>query len=73
MESYYWRLLRFDVETIYKATATFLFCSSAQLRFDVETIYKATSYRNQAHGKELRFDVETIYKATEFDVLKVDV
>ena len=35
-------MLRFDVETIYKATKLSFFELYGQLRFDVETIYKAT-------------------------------
>ena len=35
-------MLRFDVETIYKATAYFTARAATMLRFDVETIYKAT-------------------------------
>ena len=35
-------MLRFDVETIYKATRAMITVSSSGLRFDVETIYKAT-------------------------------
>ena len=35
-------MLRFDVETIYKATATSTMQATSRLRFDVETIYKAT-------------------------------
>ena len=38
-------MLRFDVETIYKATNAMIINTSARLRFDVETIYKATKYR----------------------------
>ena len=34
--------LRFDVETIYKATIHRSMRSGVLLRFDVETIYKAT-------------------------------
>ena len=36
-------LLRFDVETIYKATFSRFFGVLISLRFDVETIYKATT------------------------------
>ena len=36
-------MLRFDVETIYKATIIRKFRRNRMLRFDVETIYKATS------------------------------
>ena len=35
-------MLRFDVETIYKATNHAKHCLLSKLRFDVETIYKAT-------------------------------
>ena len=35
-------MLRFDVETIYKATIYRSTLHSQLLRFDVETIYKAT-------------------------------
>ena len=35
-------MLRFDVETIYKATYRLKVNSQHKLRFDVETIYKAT-------------------------------
>ena len=35
-------MLRFDVETIYKATLKIEKVNQNQLRFDVETIYKAT-------------------------------
>ena len=35
-------MLRFDVETIYKATQLFEEANRQALRFDVETIYKAT-------------------------------
>ena len=35
-------MLRFDVETIYKATKIAFACIINRLRFDVETIYKAT-------------------------------
>ena len=35
-------MLRFDVETIYKATKKTSNMSTFALRFDVETIYKAT-------------------------------
>ena len=35
--------LRFDVETIYKATKVAYRMSMFRLRFDVETIYKATT------------------------------
>ena len=35
-------MLRFDVETIYKATILLNLLMLMQLRFDVETIYKAT-------------------------------
>ena len=38
-------MLRFDVETIYKATNKTISGALSQLRFDVETIYKATSTR----------------------------
>ena len=38
--------LRFDVETIYKATTIVRHVNHRQLRFDVETIYKATLYFN---------------------------
>ena len=37
-------MLRFDVETIYKATLYWRSLIREQLRFDVETIYKATRY-----------------------------
>ena len=36
-------MLRFDVETIYKATLRIYRDNTIELRFDVETIYKATS------------------------------
>ena len=36
-------MLRFDVETIYKATKCETKSMSEMLRFDVETIYKATA------------------------------
>ena len=36
-------MLRFDVETIYKATLQQMVYTIYELRFDVETIYKATS------------------------------
>ena len=36
-------MLRFDVETIYKATTQTYIMIYSMLRFDVETIYKATS------------------------------
>ena len=36
-------MLRFDVETIYKATWLLTGNGAMLLRFDVETIYKATS------------------------------
>ena len=44
-------MLRFDVETIYKATLYCLFGVNLLLRFDVETIYKATifCYMNYHH------------------------
>ena len=35
-------MLRFDVETIYKATEYDKLVETLKLRFDVETIYKAT-------------------------------
>ena len=35
-------MLRFDVETIYKATPCSKSKQALRLRFDVETIYKAT-------------------------------
>ena len=35
-------MLRFDVETIYKATRRRNIITKIRLRFDVETIYKAT-------------------------------
>ena len=35
-------MLRFDVETIYKATKVMRISFFNTLRFDVETIYKAT-------------------------------
>ena len=38
-------MLRFDVETIYKATNVKTGSSIPRLRFDVETIYKATGCR----------------------------
>ena len=38
-------MLRFDVETIYKATQGKITSGLQVLRFDVETIYKATYYR----------------------------
>ena len=36
-------MLRFDVETIYKATSAYKNYYLKMLRFDVETIYKATA------------------------------
>ena len=39
-------MLRFDVETIYKATVHISCYISLSLRFDVETIYKATRALN---------------------------
>ena len=56
--------LRFDVETISKATFLPDSQHRAQLRFDVETISKATHARNNGCVQPLRFDVETISKAT---------
>ena len=38
-------MLRFDVETIYKATNKESKIQTIKLRFDVETIYKATCKR----------------------------
>ena len=38
--------LRFDVETIYKATQHSTLIKIQVLRFDVETIYKATNTTN---------------------------
>ena len=58
-------LLRFDVETIYKATVSMVLRLLSRLRFDVETIYKATREHHLILTISLRFDVETIYKATE--------
>ena len=59
-------MLRFDVETIYKATVKSELAAITELRFDVETIYKATSSLTRLRTSALRFDVETIYKATPF-------
>ena len=59
-------MLRFDVETIYKATGGLLLLRPLLLRFDVETIYKATETDRARLVFLLRFDVETIYKATLF-------
>ena len=56
--------LRFDVETISKATNEIIIISANRLRFDVETISKATTYGFLRGVDELRFDVETISKAT---------
>ena len=57
--------MRFDVETISKATETPSSRRSRKLRFDVETISKATIADAIADTSGLRFDVETISKATE--------
>ena len=43
-------MLRFDVETIYKATSEDYFYYLLSLRFDVETIYKATSQAIKTHN-----------------------
>ena len=57
--------LRFDVETISKATMRAVKLTALKLRFDVETISKATdALKKYGHG-QLRFDVETISKATK--------
>ena len=60
-------MLRFDVETIYKATKAIKKWGNIELRFDVETIYKATVLAKRSPSGRLRFDVETIYKATWHD------
>ena len=59
-------MLRFDVETIYKATQSNIATRVFKLRFDVETIYKATLKPAFSRRARLRFDVETIYKATTY-------
>ena len=61
--------MRFDVETIYKATYVSFSIQMDVLRFDVETIYKATTRAEHIIGNMLRFDVETIYKATKINQL----
>ena len=61
--------LRFDVETISKATFGVKRLSCCSLRFDVETISKATLLRQNNYRTALRFDVETISKATLLVVL----
>ena len=56
--------MRFDVETISKATTGLAIAQTATLRFDVETISKATKFFENISVNPLRFDVETISKAT---------
>ena len=56
--------LRFDVETISKATRGVGLVLILTLRFDVETISKATKQHRDMVENMLRFDVETISKAT---------
>ena len=56
--------LRFDVETINKATFLPFLLRFFGLRFDVETINKATFLPFLLRFFGLRFDVETINKAT---------
>ena len=58
--------LRFDVETISKATKYTNMVTIKALRFDVETISKATIGEETRPLLELRFDVETISKATSW-------
>ena len=57
--------MRFDVETINKATVEGGRTFPPMLRFDVETINKATINWDIAWVAQLRFDVETINKATQ--------
>ena len=57
-------MLRFDVETISKATCGDFTDMGTELRFDVETISKATHPIAISNPPLLRFDVETISKAT---------
>ena len=61
-------MLRFDVETISKATFVLITKNVHKLRFDVETISKATLLIVAKQYMQLRFDVETISKATNNDV-----
>ena len=43
-------MLRFDVETISKATFLSSIASTSELRFDVETISKATRWEQNING-----------------------